>query len=167
MPKKATDADLIDLEEVSLEPSLVQGERTPIFEGAKVVYLGAHDHMAVPLKGSVVEHRTGEGAEAVTSKVVRPLFGMSYYDFSHLDTHGRRIEGEAHRMADNHPNQSVRDRRFQKVENAEHLYWFAQRPREFRIVASRPVMDALEQYIKRRELARKGQRRMVDEMAAA
>ena len=166
MPKVATEREMVEME-VAVDPSLTQHEDVPLFEGVKVVYLGAEDHKSVPLRGQVVRHTTGDGDDAVTSKRVSPLFGMAYYDFSELDVHDRKVEGDKFRMPMTHHIQKVRDKRFCVVENAAHLHWFAQRNKEFHIVAPPAVGLALSAYIQRKESQRKGGKRLIEEVTAA
>ena len=166
MPRHATTEDMIE-QEVSLDLNLTETHVSPIFPGVKVVYLGTEERRAIPLRGSVVRHETGEGDDKVTSKEFRPLFGMMYYDFSDLDVHGRKIMEPSHRMSETHPTTKVRGRPYQLIEAGEHLYWFARRPKEFFIIPTASTKAGIEEFIKRKERARAGKQKLVDETVAA
>ena len=166
MPRHATTEDMID-QEVSLDLNLTETPASPIFPGVKVVYLGTQERKSLALRGSVVRHETGEGDDKVTSKEFRKLFGMMYYDFSDLDVHGRKIMEPSHRMSETHPTTKVRGRPYQIIEAGEHLYWCAQRKKEFRILPTVSTAEGLKEFIIRKERARQGRKKLVDETVAA
>ena len=119
MPKPPTDQDP-DVE-ISL-PQGSDGQRLPVFEGVKVVYLGNKRNKNVPLRGKVAVETLGEGDDLVTTR--RPITtGFTSYDFATHNDAGKPIPAKFF-MPANHPDPVVRGKRFRVVEHPDHLWAF-------------------------------------------
>lgn len=153
-------------DEVMLATELYDDKTIPLFEGVKVVYIGADPHHAPVLPGRV--DVTIEGGQRKESrgpdgqKFIEVIGGTrvpkatarytASYDFRARDATGQK---SAMRMPILHREIEVRDRPFQVVRHASHIYWFARRPQDYKIIMGPESRYALREYIARRERARR------------
>lgn len=152
-------------EELLRTDDLSASARIPLFRNVKVVYQGSYPHHAPTLKGKVQVERVGE-REMKTC--IPRLF--KNYNFRLYDTVG---DPNPRRMPKDHRIVDIRDRPWEWVEHAEHVYFFAlhQAPCHcpeqkcgggYALVIGDPqTRMAVREYVARRDRARRARRQFV------
>lgn len=163
--------------DVLLTSSIQPGVKIPLFEGVRVVYIGPNPHHAPTLKGHVqIEPLGGKREEAygdegqkfitiVGATLVPKASPRNFtnYDFRARDAAGVKSE---RRMPVNHKLVEVRDRPYQPVRHAEHIYWFMARPQDYHVVVAPESFFAVREYIAARERSSKLRQRFIEATTA-
>lgn len=139
--------------EIELGPGLISAEKTPLFEGVRVVYLGSNPHKAPVLPGRIVMIQAGNRQIPQTRNN-----NHTSYDFTAYDEAGDK---NPRRIGPDHPKAELRDRPFQWVQHADHIYRFARLPMEFRLLIAPESVYGVKEYIARRERLRKENRQFL------
>lgn len=140
--------------------------KIPLFRNVKVVYLGSRPHHAPTLKGKVQVEKIGD--RELRTCVPRLFKNYSFRLYDAVGDPNPRRMPKAHKIVD------VRDRPYEAVEHAEHVYFFAlhQAPCNcndnkcgggYALVIGDPdTRMAVREYVARRERARKARRAFVN-----
>ena len=156
----ADDEQLLKTEDLSATTKI------PLFSNVKVVYLGSHQHHAPTLKGKVQVEKVGD--RELRTCVPRNFKNYSFRPYDAVGDPSPRRMSRTHKIID------VRDRPYEAVEHAEHVYFFALHPGGCGcndnkcgggyalVIGDADTRMAVREYVARRERARKARRAFVN-----